>query len=39
MSKIKELNFISYLRNSLYLIIAYTVGYIGVYFAANWALT
>jgi Na+/H+ antiporter NhaD/arsenite permease-like protein len=39
MSKIKELNFISYLRNALYLIIAYTVGYIGVYFAANWALT
>ncbi|WP_198559801.1 sodium:proton antiporter NhaD [Colwellia sp. 12G3] len=39
MSKIKELNFISYLRNSLYLIVAYTVGYIGVYFAANWALT
>jgi len=38
MSKIKELNFISYLRNSFYLIIAYTVGYIGVYFAANWAL-
>jgi Na+/H+ antiporter NhaD/arsenite permease-like protein len=39
MSKIKELNFISYLRNALYLIIAYTVGYVGVYFAANWALT
>ncbi|WP_198555557.1 sodium:proton antiporter NhaD [Colwellia sp. 75C3] len=39
MSKIKELNFISYLRNAIYLIIAYTVGYIGVYFAANWALT
>lgn len=38
MSKIKELNFISYLRNAIYLIIAYTVGYIGVYFAANWVL-
>jgi Na+/H+ antiporter NhaD/arsenite permease-like protein len=39
MSKVKGLNFISYLRNAIYLIIAYTVGYIGVYFAANWALT
>ena len=38
MSKINELNFISYLRNAIYLVIAYTVGYIGVYFAANWAL-
>ncbi|PKH88167.1 sodium:proton antiporter [Colwellia sp. Bg11-28] len=38
MSKVKGLNFISYLRNAIYLIIAYTVGYIGVYFAANWAL-
>jgi len=38
MSKIKELNFMSYLRNVGYLIIAYTVGYTGVYFAANWAL-
>jgi len=38
MSKIKELNFISYLRNAIYLIIAYTVGYVGVYFAANWIL-
>jgi len=38
MSKINELNFISYLRNAIYLIIAYTVGYIGVYFAANWLL-
>lgn len=38
MSKIKELSFISYLRNIGYLTIAYTVGYIGVYFAANWAL-
>ena len=38
MSKISELNFISYLSNAFYLIIAYTVGYIGVYFAANWAL-
>jgi Na+/H+ antiporter NhaD/arsenite permease-like protein len=39
MSKIKELNFISYLQNIIYLILAYSVGYIGVYFAANWALT
>ncbi|HBY85410.1 MAG TPA: sodium:proton antiporter [Colwellia sp.] len=39
MSKVKGLNFISYLRNAIYLIIAYTVGYIGVYFAANWVLT
>ncbi|MBU2870504.1 sodium:proton antiporter NhaD [Colwellia sp. E2M01] len=39
MSKIKELNFISYLQNIFYLAIAYTVGYICVYFAANWALT
>jgi Na+/H+ antiporter NhaD/arsenite permease-like protein len=39
MSKINELNFISYLRNIVYLIVAYTVGYIGVYFAANWLLT
>ena len=38
MSKIKELNFVSYLRNFIYLVIAYTVGYVGVYFAANWAL-
>lgn len=38
MSKIKELSFMSYLRNIGYLIIAYTVGYIGVYFVANWAL-
>ena len=38
MSKVKELSFMSYLRNVFYLIIAYTVGYIGVYFAANWAL-
>lgn len=38
MSKINELNFISYLSNAFYLIIAYTIGYIGVYFAANWAL-
>ena len=37
-SKINELNFISYLSNAFYLIIAYTIGYIGVYFAANWAL-
>ena len=38
MSKLKELSFISYFRNIGYLAIAYTVGYIGVYFAANWAL-
>jgi Na+/H+ antiporter NhaD/arsenite permease-like protein len=38
MSKIKELNFMSYLRNVVYLIIAYSVGYTGVYFSANWAL-
>ena len=38
MSKIKELNFISYLRNAFYLITAYTVGYVGVYFAANWLI-
>lgn len=39
MSKLKELSFISYFRNIGYLAIAYTVGYIGVYFAANWALS
>jgi len=39
MSKVKELNFISYLHNIFYLIIAYSVGYIGVYFSANWFLT
>ena len=38
MSKIKELNFMSYLRNVVYLIIAYSVGYTGVYFSASWAL-
>lgn len=38
MSKLKELSFISYFRNIGYLAIAYTVGYVGVYFAANWAL-
>ncbi|MBL4764100.1 MAG: sodium:proton antiporter NhaD [Colwellia sp.] len=38
MSKINELNFISYLRNIGYLTIAYTVGYLGVYFSANWYL-
>ena len=31
MSKVKQLNFISYLRNFFYLITAYTVGYLGVY--------
>lgn len=39
MSKLKELSFISYFRNIGYLAIAYTVGYIGVYFAANSALS
>ena len=38
MSKIEELNFMSYLRNFVYLAIAYTVGYIAVYYAANWVL-
>jgi len=38
MSKLKELNFISYLHNVIYLIIAYTVGYIGVYLSSNWFL-
>jgi Na+/H+ antiporter NhaD/arsenite permease-like protein len=38
MSKVKELNFMSYLRNFAYLTIAYTVGYISVYFAATWLL-
>ncbi len=38
MSKINESNFISYLRNIGYLTIAYTVGYLGVYFSANWCL-
>jgi len=38
MSKIKELNFMSYLRNVIYLIIAYSVGYAGVYFSASWVL-
>ncbi|WP_019029020.1 hypothetical protein [Colwellia piezophila] len=33
--QLNELNFISYLSNVFYLIIAYTVGYIGVYFAAT----
>ena len=39
MSKVKELNFINYLQNIFYLIIAYSVGYIGVYLSANWLLT
>lgn len=38
MSKVKGLNFVSYMHNFIYLTIAYTVGYIGVYFAANWTL-
>lgn len=33
MSKIKELTFISYLKMSFYLLIAYTVGYTGAYLA------
>ncbi len=38
MSKIKELNFMSYLRNVFYLILAYSVGYLSVYLSANWLL-
>ncbi len=38
MSKVKGLNFVSYMRNVFYLIFAYTVGYIGVYFASSWYL-
>jgi Na+/H+ antiporter NhaD/arsenite permease-like protein len=38
MSKVKELNFVSYLRNGVYLTMSYTVGYVGVYFAAHWLL-
>jgi Na+/H+ antiporter NhaD/arsenite permease-like protein len=38
MSKVKELNFVSYMRNVFYLIFAYTIGYIGVYFASSWYL-
>ncbi|SFC63955.1 sodium:proton antiporter NhaD [Pseudoalteromonas denitrificans] len=33
MSKIKELTFLSYLKMSLYLLIAYTIGYSGAYLA------
>ncbi|MBE0363365.1 hypothetical protein PULV_a3562 [Pseudoalteromonas ulvae UL12] len=33
MSKVKELTFVSYLRQSVYLLIAYTIGYVGSYFA------
>ena len=33
MSKVKELTFVSYLRLSVYLLIAYTIGYVGSYFA------
>ncbi|MGB0836193.1 MAG: sodium:proton antiporter NhaD [Psychrobium sp.] len=40
MSKVKELTFMSYLRMSLYLLVAYTVGYYGAYLAGNFiALT
>ncbi|MBL4910937.1 MAG: sodium:proton antiporter NhaD [Alteromonadaceae bacterium] len=38
MSKVKGLNFVSYMRNVFYLIFSYTVGYIGVYFASTWYL-
>jgi Na+/H+ antiporter NhaD/arsenite permease-like protein len=38
MSKVKELNFVSYLRNVGYLTIAYSVGYTGVYFASKFIL-
>ncbi len=38
MSKIKELNFISYLYNVLYLIIAYIIGYFGMFVTVNWFL-
>lgn len=38
MSKVKELNFMSYMRNFFYLTIAYSVGYVSVYFASNWIL-
>jgi len=33
MSKIKELTFVSYLKMSFYLLIAYTIGYFGAYLA------
>ena len=39
MSKVKELTFVSYLHNTFYLIIAYSVGYVGVYFSAHWFLS
>lgn len=35
MSKVSELNFISYMRMFLYLMMAYSTGYIGVYFVAH----
>lgn len=35
MSKVKELTFMSYLRMSFYLLIAYTIGYCGAYFAGG----
>ncbi|BDF94050.1 MULTISPECIES: sodium:proton antiporter NhaD [Pseudoalteromonas] len=35
MSKVKALTFMSYLRMSVYLLIAYTVGYIGSYIAGS----
>jgi len=39
MSKVKELNFVSYMRNALYLTFSYSVGYVAVYYAANWYLS
>ena len=35
MSKVKALTFMSYLRMSVYLLIAYTIGYIGSYLAGS----
>lgn len=35
MSKVKELTFTSYLRMSLYLLVAYTIGYYGAYLAGS----
>ena len=35
MSKVKALTFMSYLRMSVYLLIAYTVGYVGSYVAGS----
>ncbi len=38
MSKIKELTFISYLKMSFYLLVAYTIGYGSSYFVGQWFL-